>query len=289
MTGVASILVTGAGGRIGGVLKALWPREAGLRPLWVGRDEQGPDGRTRNLLGASAAADLPPVDAVLCLAGVVTGDEAALALNTDLALASCELAARSGARRVLVASSAAVYGPGGRAPLAEETPPRPVAPYGLAKWRMEQAVADWAAADATRPRVTLLRIGNIAGLDALLGGNPPGAEITLDPVSGQAGGPLRSYIGVALLARVLARLSIMAARDEALPDVLNIAADPPVAMADLLTADGRVWRFGPPRPGVLGKVVLETRRLRAVLPGLALTADADQMVREWHALKEPAA
>lgn len=252
-----------------------------LRPRWIGRDVVGADAIRANILVDQL--ELGPAGVVLALAGVVRGTEAELALNTDLALAGCALAARSGARRVLVASSGAVYGPGVGQALTETCALAPANAYGRAKVRMEQAVLDWAASPG-RPAVTLLRIGNIAGLDALLGGNPPDALVTLDPVPGRPGGPVRSYIGVRALAEVLAALCGKAGAGKALPDVLNIAADPAVTMGALLEADGRRWTYGAENPAVIPSVVLDTGRLKQLLPEQNLSADPARMVREWHSL-----
>ncbi|THD85442.1 SDR family oxidoreductase [Aliigemmobacter aestuarii] len=286
MAGVASILVTGAGGRIGSVLRHHWAGRP-LAPLWIGRTMHGPGGLAADIL--AEIPQTPAADVVLALAGVVPGGGADMALNTDLALAGCELAKEAGARRVLVASSAAVYGPGTGADLREDAPLAPVAAYGRAKLAMEHAVTRWHEAAPGRPAVTILRIGNIAGLDALLGGNLPGATVALDPVPGQAGGPVRSYIGVKGLADVLLALCEVAATGADMPPVLNVAAEPPVTMAALLAADGRPWRYGPDNPAVLGRVVLDTGALRSLLPGLALTTDAAEMVRQWHAWKDATA
>lgn len=65
---------------------------------------------------------------------------------------------QAGVQRFLYASSASVYGPGG--PYVEEATCRPVGPYGLSKWKGEQAVL----AGAQRGlRPTILRLGTVYG------------------------------------------------------------------------------------------------------------------------------
>ena len=67
-----------------------------------------------------------------------------------------------------------------------------------------------------------------------------------------------------------------------LPPVLNIAENPPAAMADLLNAAGRVWQFGPENPAVLPKAVLNLRRLCGLIdmpPALP-----DDLVADWRGL-----
>lgn len=160
-------------------------------------------------------------------------------------------------RKLLFVSTAAVYRPG-PTPAREDDAPAPLNAYGRSKAAAEAVLM----AQADCP-VTILRLGNIAGADALLG--PRGAgEIVLDPVPGQIGGPLRSWIGPKSLAQVLAALC----RAE-LPNILNIACDPPLPMADLLTASGLPWRFGPPNPAVVPVATLATTRLAELvdLPG----------------------
>ena len=119
--------------------------------------------------------------------------------------------------------------------------------------------------------LTLLRIGNIAGADALLGGNAPGRRVVLDPVAGQ-NGPERSYIGPTMLAGVFSGLAGLAVDGAALPVVLNVAQPGRIAMGDLLDAAGRDWGFGPPNAAALPRLTLATNRLEALLPLPAATA-----------------
>jgi nucleoside-diphosphate-sugar epimerase len=263
------LFVTGSSGRIGRLLRLVWHDypPPGLRVVWqVRRTPRTPDELLWDILTAP-----PPVEVrdalLLHLAGPTTRDPVLLADHQRLALA----VAAAGFAHMLVVSSAAVYGPSAR-PHAEEELPAPQSPYGAAKLGVEQLLAG-------RKDVTLLRIGNVAGADALLGVDKD--RVSLDPVPGQAGGPERSYIGPLTLARVLAQLC---ARAPDLPAVLNIAQAPSVAMADLLRASGRNWGFGPDNPTVLPRVDLATERLDALLPGLP-EASADRLVAELVALR----
>ncbi|MDZ4136856.1 MAG: NAD-dependent epimerase/dehydratase family protein [Paracoccaceae bacterium] len=274
------LLVLGATGRVGQILRRQWPAGlgSGLRPIWQARAAR-PGFVSWDILKRPCPLLAGSGGVVLCLAGVTGGP--GLTQNTALALAACAAARRIGARHVFIASSAAVYGPGLPMNLAEDAPLRPVNAYGVAKRAMEAAVGD-------QPGITMLRIGNIVGADALLGqalpDQPASGQVVLDPVPGQPGGPVRSYIGPVTLAAVLARLCGLAVRGEALPRALNIAAPPPVAMADLLTAAGIGWRFGPENPGVVARVGLDTRRLAGLVE---IAPDAGQpgvMVAQWRGL-----
>ncbi len=57
-----------------------------------------------------------------------------LDVNVNSTALLLELARRAGVRRVILASSAAVYGDSPELPLQENTPPRPHSPYATSKW-----------------------------------------------------------------------------------------------------------------------------------------------------------
>lgn len=272
------VLVLGSTGRIGRVLRHVWHRmpQGKTVPIWQSR-ERGAGLFHWDILSGPCPG-LPQGGVVLCLAGVTRGTVDQLEANTTIAMAACRAAEAYGARHVFLASSAAVYGPSAEA-LTEDMALAPLGAYGKAKARMERAGLAWAK--GAKPGLTLLRIGNVAGLDALLGGLRQDRPAVLDPVSGQAGGPRRSYIGPVSLARLLFRLAEMAAAGSPLPQVLNIAAAPPVSMASLLDAAGAPWRYGPENPDVLPCVALSTARLRAILPDHVPAADPAALVAEW--------
>lgn len=120
-------------------------------------------------------------DCMTVLAGVVPAPRADLDLNTSLGLASIQATAQQGIPRVLLASSSAVYGDYSDAPLAEDAPLLPVNDYGHAKRAMEDACH--AKADALGGELCCLRIGNVAGDDALLRNGAAlgeGETLTLD-------------------------------------------------------------------------------------------------------------
>ena len=269
------LLVMGATGRIGAAMRSQAPMQ-GLRPIWQARRPEP------GFLKWDIMAEPCPTGAasgvVLCLAGVTRGDD--LALNEALALAACRAAVEQGAQHVFLASSAAVYGPSLNA-LRENMSPAPLAAYGAAKLAMEHAAQAMMRSEAVG--LTLLRIGNIAGFDALLGGLKPGIPAMLDPVSAQPGGPVRSYIGPVSLARVLAQLAGLAARGVALPPVLNIAAAP-VSMGDLLDATGANWVYGGLNPNVIPRVELDITLLKSLVDLPPQAGDPAAMVAQWRGL-----
>jgi len=265
-------LVLGATGRIGQAMRRHAPLD-GLDAVWQSR-LPSPGYLAWDIL-AGRCPEGTAAGVVMCLAGVIHGTAAELALNTDLALAACSTAQAIGAPHVFLASSAAVYGPSGRA-VPEDAALAPPGAYGEAKRAMEQA----ALAMMPQGRLTILRIGNIAGFDTLLGGLRPGVPARLDPVEGQAGGPIRSYIGPVTLARVLSQLATLAAQGAALPSVLNIGAGA-VAMGDLLDAASAEWTFGPKNPKAIPRVELDITCLQNLVDLPPDAGQAATMVAEW--------
>ena len=263
--GGVRILHLGASGRLGRMVSAAWARDPGLDVVaqWR-RASEAPEGALVWSPLEGPVPEIGPVDAVVDLAGVVRGD---LGLNAALASAALDAADRLGARWTLLPSSAAVYGAG---PFGEEDDPRPLSGYGRAKREVERLAAG--------RRATCLRIGNVAGADALLG---RGGEARVIDRLPDGRGPRRSYIGPAGLARVLAGLAAMG---PGLPPVLNVAAPRAVAMEALAEAAGRSWSHHPAPAGVLAEVELPTERLEALLPGAAGPADPAAMVAEWRGL-----
>lgn len=253
-TAARTVIVTGAGGRIGSMLRQIWQASPppGLAPLWLGRS--GAVDLRWDML-SEEAPDWPRDAVVLHLAGVIGGSKAQLGCNAAMIAPLLRACQSNGAAAVLFASTAAVYPPGPQ-PLRESDAPAPPNGYGAAKLAAEQALA---AADLP---VTRLRIGNVAGADALLSPRASG-QVTLDPVPGRAGGPLRSWIGPLSLAGALACLCRQAV---ALPPVLHLVQSPALAMADLLQASGRDWRYGPENPQVVPSVVLDDSLLRVFCP-----------------------
>ncbi len=260
-------LIMGATGRIGMILRKQWPDS---RILWQARRPQaGPGWRVLDPLGdPGALARAAAGRKVLCLSGVVPG-RGDLAGNIALALAAVR-AAEPGAR-VLLASSAAVYG-AGAGPLEEEADPVPVSDYGRAKLTMERQAARLGAARGVA--VTSLRIGNVAGVDAILGNWRPGFQLDRF-ADGRT--PRRSYIGLATLARVLG--DVLAA--PGLPPVLNIAAPGTLAMGDLLAAAGLGWTPRAAPDGAIAEVRLATARLQRLTRFTPADSRAEEMVAQW--------
>ncbi len=273
---VLPVLITGGNGRIGRFLREAWPwaMRDGLRPIWQAR---------RDLPGCVSWDILnrpcPPLLAsgiVIALAGRTEP-----AAEAPLALAELRAAAEQGARHVFMASSSAVYGAGEG--LTEESPVAPVSAYARAKAEAEAAALDWAARQGPgAPGLTLLRIGNVVGAGGFLVRSQGPVQIDRTP---DGRGPIRSWIGPLTLAGVLARLAVLAAAREPLPQVLNVAAPRPLPMADMLDAAGIDWSFAPENPASLPALTLDTTRLRAIQRLPPQSFQPKSMVAEWRHLE----
>ncbi len=273
------VLVTGAAGRFGALLRAAWALDppGDFDPLWHCRADPPPGWLAWDMLAAPCPALDPAPAAILNLAGVPPGGPGRSDGNLVLARAAAGAARSAGCRHLFLASSAAVYG--ATANGRESHPPHPASRYGADKARMESAARRWAG-----PRVTILRIGNVVGADGLLGAARPGVPVMLDPAGTYARGPLRSWIGPATLAATLAALVARALAGRTLPSVVNVAQTPPLPMASLLEAAGMPWQFGAPCPATIAQVALDTRRLAGILAAPLRPACPAGLVAEWRNL-----
>ena len=189
-----------------------------------------------------------------------------MSLNTDLALAAIDAAPPDA--RVFVVSSAAVYG-AADGPHLETSKVVPVSEYGSAKREMEIA-----ALARGGGRVCVLRIGNVAGADAILGGWRAG--MTLDQLA-DGSTPRRSYIGPKTLVHVIHTLCGAAQ----LPDILNIAAPGVIEMGALLDSAELAWSPRTPVGPVIEEVVMDTTALEQFYSFTRQECSAAGMVAQW--------
>lgn len=258
-------LVIGASGRVGRLLAKAWA-QAGQGPCLQHRgaalEWSGPQLHWQPLSGEP----LPQGFAAMILLATARGDPALSARLTEACLAAAKAA---GIGKVLFASSSAVYGSNAGNPCAEDTPTHPLNPYGHSKLEAE-AIAARCRAQGTE--ITALRIGNVAGADALL--TNPARPLVIDCfASGQ--GPLRSYIGPQTMARLLSDML-----EIPLPPTLNLASTP-TRMQDLAKAAALPWRFQPAPATAYEHITLDLTRLAQLLPLPAQTAA--QITAEWRA------
>ena len=283
------VLVLGSTGRIGTMLRPVWDAGScgrGIEFTYQTR-RPGPEHASDvlwNLEGSPPAQLLEagPFDVLLVLSGVVPRAGAKLAQNAAIGLDSLEAAKALGAKTVILASSSAVYGMQSDSPYHEDDCPAPANDYGRAKYEMEQRCA--VHARDLGLVLCCLRIGNVAGADALLGNGAAlkqGARLRIDSFSG-GGTPLRSYIGPHTLAKVLCEL---VQNHKALPGVLNIGAPNPVEMATLAQAAGMAFDLVPAMGSAHQYITMDCAALAGLYSFSATDSDPAQMAAQWRSLR----
>lgn len=321
MSGERGPLVLGAGGRVGTMFRrlaaqGLWP---GPEPVWHTRDgREGTLGWDMGEGPPPGEAALNGVRGVVVLAGMTPSDPRLAGLHPDdldqhlregnqnPALQAVHIAHERGLGPVLLCSSAAVYGPRS-GPHREDDgcdpwgPPQPANGYAGAKVLME-FFAEVEAARLPDPRLAVcsLRIGNVAGADALFGAMAAG-PVTLDRLpDGTA--PCRAYIGPLTLARAMRALLAAPERlptsvharapdgsDMVTPAALNLAQPGLVAMSDLLDAASVPFAWRPAPPTALPALEMDLSRLLALAPLPPATPEglvAEARLAGWRAFGE---
>lgn len=281
------IAVIGATGRLGGILQ-YQARKNGLteRFIWQSRrsetefsgcsivwnPESGANPAERLANAIVTVTKGQPVT-LLNLAGTTPSatkscSKSMEASNAWLAAEIMKAAKLINSPRIMFASSAAVYGPmsNDQPAFFETAKPAPANIYGEIKSRMER----WVISNTPDGINTcLLRIGNVAGADALLGQFTngtmiPPAQLVIDRFA-SGSGPIRSYIGPETLFNVLLCL---ADNTSPLMPVINIASQPAVAMDALLDAWQKQrpsdfkYKFRPAPTQAIERVVLDTGHLQ---------------------------
>jgi len=296
---ITNFAILGATGKVGRLLHSAWARfpPKGVRLLYQTRatDRDLPAGTfhwsaengTAGL--AAVLARYGQIDCVLCLLGATNpGPAPDYSEHGQLALSALELADALGAGRVFLASSSAVYsGLPAAAVLTETTQVAPVTAYGRAKREMEiHALASGAG------RVTCLRIGNVAGADQLLlnaaaasACNPLLLDQFPDGTS-----PRRNFIGPQTLASVLISLVKASQTTAEFPTVLNVGAQRPVQMHQLLRAmpgltEGRDWCFRPAVSAAIPDLSIDTSLLQHFHSFAPQDCDPASIVGQWQACR----
>lgn len=267
------IVVMGSSGRLGRMLRASWGLKPNLafvpiyqyrRPalsnwdlFWSSNVDPADFARSlRNLCPISSHVT-SAVAAMIILAGVTPTSGGRLDENTAITRACLLAAQAAGIKRVLIASSSAVYGIDHTGPITEQTLPAPSTEYGRQKFAMEQLCQQpaWRHLE-----ISILRIGNVAGADALMLNHylNPNAPLPLD-VFPNGKSLQRSYVGPMTLAAIFETLL---STQYVLPPVINIAAPLPVYMDDLALAAGVTWRPRWASSTIVQDITLDTSLLQ---------------------------
>lgn len=287
------ICVTGATGRLGSLIRQnIDPKNL---DQFIFQSRNPPNHEPGNWIKWSIDADTFPTDlkrvkTFIHLAGAThtgsqkNGTAQFRKANLDLTLRLLEVTRTLDEPRILIASSASVYGipTDDYQTFNESHAPAPVNEYGLSKYQMETSVLKWQTETGCRG-IHLLRLGNIFGADQLIQNAlnfAEAQELEIDQFE-SGSGPLRSYIGPHGLAAVLLGL---ARTDKNIPSILNVACRPAVRMETLIEALCEVkqvkWRFRPSPATAIERVVLDTTKLEFVLD-MPRTQSEEELCRQF--------
>jgi UDP-glucose 4-epimerase len=225
--------------------------------------------------------------------------------NTMNARTLLEAAVKTGVRRFIFSSTAAVYGNPAAVPVAEQDTPAPMSPYGSSKLMTEIMLRDVAAAHPLK--FVILRYFNVAGADPELRtgqstvgathlikvavetalGMRPQIEVFGSDYSTPDGTCIRDYIHVTDLARAhVASLSHL--RQGSGSETFNCGYGHGYSVLEVIEAVKRVSgkdfavRFSPRRAGDPAAIVADAARIRRQLRWEPHFDDLDTIV--GHAL-----
>jgi UDP-glucose 4-epimerase len=226
--------------------------------------------------------------------------------NTVKSRALIEAAVKAGVPHFIFSSTAATYGTPEVSPVDEETPRRPINPYGWSKLMTEQMLADTAAAHPLN--YCALRYFNVAGADpkARTGQSTAGAthliKVAVEAALGKResvtvfgtdydtpdGTGVRDYIHVSDLAaaHVLALAALIEQPGRSL--TMNCGYGRGFSVLEVLDAVDRVTNrtieriLAPRRAGDSASLISDPSRIKETLPWRPRYADLDEIVA--HAL-----
>lgn len=224
--------------------------------------------------------------------------------NTAASRSLIESAVTAGVRHFLFSSTAATYGIPQSSPVAEDTPTRPINPYGMSKLMTEAMLADVSRAHPMNHAA--LRYFNVAGADpqGRSGQSTAGAthliKVAVEAALGKRdsvsvfgtdyatpdGTGVRDYIHVTDLAaaHVLALDALIV--DPERSYVMNCGYGRGYSVTDVLDAVDRVTgaaitrRIEPRRAGDPDALIADNRRILATLPWRPAHADLDGIVAD---------
>lgn len=226
--------------------------------------------------------------------------------NTAKSRSLIEAAVKGGVRHFIFSSTAATYGIPEVSPVSEDTPRRPINPYGMSKLMTEFMLADTARAHPLN--YCALRYFNVAGADpkARSGQSTAGAthliKVAVEAALGMResvqvygtdydtpdGTGVRDYIHVSDLAaaHVLALEELIGRPEQSL--TMNCGYGRGFSVLEVLDAVDRVTNrkieriMAPRRAGDPDSLISDNRRIRETLPWVPEHADLDRIIA--HAL-----
>lgn len=264
------ICIFGVTSRIARLIRPVMPDTT----IWAGRRADR-DGDVVFDLACAPPPEIRDAAAFVLLAGSTDKLHQNVTAHARLAQLSAQVCRDAGIGHLLLMSSAAVYGRAA-GPNSETTCCVPLSAYGEAKVEMERAALSLAGPDLA---VTVLRIGNVAGADALLGAMGDD-QVQLD-VFDDGRSPRRSYIGPTVLA---ASLNTLARNPGEGVRLLNLAQPGSVEMGALLDAAGRAWQPRAAPPEALPEVTLDVAKAVDLLGDELPPADAAGIVADWQSV-----
>jgi len=227
--------------------------------------------------------------------------------NTVKSRALIEAVVQAGVPHMIFSSTAATYGIPDVSPVTEDTPRRPINPYGWSKLMTEQMLADVSAAHPLN--FCALRYFNVAGADpqGRSGQSTAGAthliKVAVEAALGQRdsvavfgtdyatpdGTGVRDYIHVSDLAaaHVLALGALIAQPERSL--TMNCGYGRGFSVLEVLDAVDRVTGgqlnrvLGPRRAGDPDSLISDPSRIKATVPWVPRHANLDEIVA--HALQ----
>lgn len=279
------ILLAGASGRLGGFVRIGWrdrPDFAWLpqsrAPLFENDMKWDPAEGPKPLIREIEKNG--PFQAIVVLAGALPGSPASVS-NVGIAHSYLDAAAEASVPRVLLASSSAVYGARHGAPFSEQSPCRPSNEYGHDKFAMEKIALDWRDRGV---ETCSMRIGNVAGADALLLYGRGTETRTIDRFA-DGRGPVRSWIDGFTLSDAIADLALS---PEVLPPAVNVACDPPYAMDELADLAGIPWTSRPAIPSAPHSLAMNNQLLRQFSSSVPQTLSARTLIGRWQRMRDAA-
>lgn len=215
--------------------------------------------------------------------------EACFSVNVGGTAGLLEAARRAGVRKVVLASSTAVYGDTDVFPTAEETPLRPLSPYALSK-QVDELYARLYTGTFGLP-VTALRFFNVYG-PRQQPDSPYAAAIPIFVNRLAAGQPIsifgdgkqsRDFVYV----KDVVRANLLAAASKAAGEAYNVCTGAEISILDLVEALSQIAgtspqvRFEAPRPGDIYRSVGSPEKAAAAFGFRAQTSLADGLAATY--------